>query len=233
VTDLVEGKGKGLVILLHGQPGVGKTLTAETVALASGRPLLPVSIAEIGMQPDKAEENLVEIFADAGRWEAVLLLDEADVFLENRIDSADASRNALVSVLLRVLEYYEGIIVLTTNRINSLDVAVQSRIHLAIQYPDLTQDQKIKIFKTFLNQIDDADIKDRESIEDELPRICRKTSPINGRQIRNIVSSAQALAQAEEKKLAWHHLLTVYDNTIEFITSLRDITNERRNKSEV
>ena len=57
-----------------GPPGVGKTLTAETVALFCGRPLLPVSVAEIGMEPDKAEENLHDIFADAGRWEAVLLM---------------------------------------------------------------------------------------------------------------------------------------------------------------
>ena len=57
-----------------GPPGVGKTLTAETVALACERPLLPVSIADIGMDPSEAEQNLVDIFADAGRWEAVLLM---------------------------------------------------------------------------------------------------------------------------------------------------------------
>ena len=66
--------GSLLTHLAVGPPGVGKTLTAETVALASGRPLLPISVAEIGMQPDKAENNLVDIFADAGRWEAVLLM---------------------------------------------------------------------------------------------------------------------------------------------------------------
>lgn len=59
---------------MTGPPGVGKTLTAETVAIATGRPLLPISVAEIGIEPDKAEKNLVEIFADAGRWEAVLLM---------------------------------------------------------------------------------------------------------------------------------------------------------------
>ena len=59
---------------MTGPPGVGKTLTAETVALATGKPLLPISVAEISIEPDKAEKNLVEIFADAGRWEAVLLM---------------------------------------------------------------------------------------------------------------------------------------------------------------
>lgn len=67
VTDIIEGKGQGLVILLHGPRGVEKTLTAETVALATGKPLLPISVAEISIEPNKAEKNLVEIFADAGR----------------------------------------------------------------------------------------------------------------------------------------------------------------------
>ena len=49
------------------------------------------------------------------RWEAVLLLDEADVFLEAR-STHDLERNKLVSIFLRVLEYYEGILFLTTNR---------------------------------------------------------------------------------------------------------------------
>jgi SpoVK/Ycf46/Vps4 family AAA+-type ATPase len=73
-SDIVEGKGRGLVILLHGPPGVGKTLTAETLALATRKPLLSVSVAEIGAEPENAETNLDEIFTDATRWKAVLLM---------------------------------------------------------------------------------------------------------------------------------------------------------------
>jgi hypothetical protein len=105
--DIIEGKGQGLVILLHGPPGVGKTLTAETIALATGRPLLSVSVAEIGVAAKEAERNLTDFFVDAARWEAVLLMDEADVFVEERL-KGDLARNALVSVLLRCLEYYDG-----------------------------------------------------------------------------------------------------------------------------
>ena len=134
-------------------------------------------------------------------------------------------------MLLRVLEYYEGIIILTTNRINSLDIAVQSRIHLAIQYKDLNEEQKYKIFQTFLNQIPDRDIDDIYEIKKELKKLCRRAQ-INGRQIRNIVSSAQALARAEQKKLSWDHLQTVYETTVDFLDCLKDLTKERRNKSE-
>ncbi|KAF2121017.1 P-loop containing nucleoside triphosphate hydrolase protein [Lophiotrema nucula] len=129
--DVIEGKGQGLVILLHGLPGVGKTLTAETITLATGRSLLAVSVAEIGVEAHEAERKLTDIFGDAARWEAVLLMDEADVFVEVR-QKGELGRNALVAVLLRCLEYYEGIIILTTNRVRSLDAAMQSRIHLLI-----------------------------------------------------------------------------------------------------
>ena len=105
--DVIEGKGQGPVILLHGAPGVGKTLTAETIASATGRPLLIVSVAEIGVDYQQAERNLTDIFTDAARWEAVLLLDEADAFVKQRAKQ-DLERNVLMSVMLRCLEYFDG-----------------------------------------------------------------------------------------------------------------------------
>jgi hypothetical protein len=83
--DVIEGKGQRLVILLHSPPVVGKTLTAETIALATGRPLLTISVAETGVDHQQAEKDLTDIFADAARWEAVLLLHEAGVFVEQRV----------------------------------------------------------------------------------------------------------------------------------------------------
>ena len=80
------------MILLHGPPGVGKTLTAETIALTTGRPLMTVSVAEIGVTAQEAEKSLTPVFADAARWEAVLLMDEADVFVEERT-KGDLQRN--------------------------------------------------------------------------------------------------------------------------------------------
>jgi len=72
--DWIEGKGRGLVILLHGPPGVGKTSTAESVAQATGKPLFSVSVSDIGLKPDEVENKLAKIFNLAARWEAVLLL---------------------------------------------------------------------------------------------------------------------------------------------------------------
>ena len=79
-----------------GPPGVGKTLTAECIADLYERPLYSVTSGDIGTDPRFIEEELHKIFTYAANWNAVLLLDEADVFLAER-NLEDLSRNALVS----------------------------------------------------------------------------------------------------------------------------------------
>lgn len=236
VFDIIEGKGQGLIIMLYGPPGVGKTLTAETIALATGRPLLTVTVAEIGTKPYEAEQNLTDVFLDASRWQAVLLMDEADVFVEERI-KGDLDRNALVSVLLRCLEYYNGIVVLTTNRVTALDSAVQSRINLAIQYRDLTVDQRLAIYENRIKAIPNDDLDDllKGDIKKYLKTTSMggKTNKANGRQIRNIVSGALALAKQEGSKLTPSHLSRVDDATATFIDKMADTTNKQRAKNEV
>lgn len=96
IDDLIAGKGAGLVTLLHGPPGTGKTLTAECVAESFGKPLYHVTCGEIGTCADEFEDRLEEIFDDAVTWGAILVLDEADVFLQER-DYENLERNALVS----------------------------------------------------------------------------------------------------------------------------------------
>lgn len=53
--DIIEGKGQGLLILLHGAPGTGKTLTAESIAEAQERPLYRVTCGDIGTEPKEVE----------------------------------------------------------------------------------------------------------------------------------------------------------------------------------
>ncbi|KAH0565033.1 hypothetical protein GP486_001572 [Trichoglossum hirsutum] len=77
-VDLVRGKGNGLIILLHGRPGVGKTSTAECVAVHTKRPLFPITCGDIGDNAEKVEENLEKTFQLAHKWGCVLLLDEAE-----------------------------------------------------------------------------------------------------------------------------------------------------------
>lgn len=131
--DLIQGKGRGLVVLLHGVPGVGKTATAEAVAMENQKPLFVITCGDLGLTPSEVESSLKNVFRLAHLWDCVLLLDEADVFLSQR-SKDDMKRNALVSVFLRVLEYYNGLLFLTTNRVGTIDEAFKSRIHLSLYY---------------------------------------------------------------------------------------------------
>ena len=206
-ADLVRGKGKGLLILLHGAPGVGKTSTAETVADAFGRLLLPITCGDLGLTATNVEKELSEKFHLAELWDCVLLLDEADVFLARRTNT-DIKRNSLVSVFLRVLEHFTGVLFLTTNRVGAFDEAFKSRIHVSLYYPPLDAERTWSIWKTNLQRLMEKKQRRNESIlfnEDEIYAYARrhyfKTFPRganwNGRQIRNAFQTASALAEFE------------------------------------
>lgn len=83
-------------MLLHGPPGSGKTSTAETIAAYTNRPLYAITCGDLGTTPNEVESHLNGHMERAGKWGCVLLLDEADVFLEKR-SWHDMQRNALVS----------------------------------------------------------------------------------------------------------------------------------------
>lgn len=199
--DLIRGKGKGLIILLHGVPGVGKTSTAESVASYTGRPLFPITCGDIGQTASDVERNLESIFHLARKWGCVLLLDEADVFLAKREKGGDGiDRNALVSVFLRTLEYYSGILFLTTNRIGSFDEAFKSRIHISLYYAPLSDSQTFDVWAMNLNRLSKSkrDIYvDRSEIEAFARSHWKDGKRWNGRQIRNAFQTAVALAEYE------------------------------------
>lgn len=123
--DIVKGKGRGLIGLLSGKPGCGKTLTAEAVAEVTHKPLYSISAGELGTTADVVERRLLRALELAHMWDAVMLLDEAEVFLQQRTVS-DLQRNALVAIFLRNLEYYQGIMILTTNMAEQCDMALES-----------------------------------------------------------------------------------------------------------
>ena len=116
--DVIQGKGRGVIMLLRGPPGVGKTLTAESVAEVMKVPLYVLSAGDLGTSASRVEDSLKDILNMVPRWGAVLLIDEADVFMEAR-DSTDLERNELVSIFLRLLEYYE--VCITTHVFNEPD----------------------------------------------------------------------------------------------------------------
>ncbi|KAH7010301.1 P-loop containing nucleoside triphosphate hydrolase protein [Ilyonectria destructans] len=204
MDDIIAGKGNGLIVLLHGSPGTGKTLTAESVAEIAAKPLYRVTCGDIGTETSDVEKYLETVMYLGKIWDCVLLLDEADVFLEERT-MADLQRNSLVSIFLRVLEYHEGILILTSNRVGTFDEAFQSRIQVAIHYDNLTKRSRKQIWRNFLDMIEEADedanISEFERRLDELA-----AEEMNGRQIRNALLTARQLAKHRKETLDWEHL---------------------------
>lgn len=213
--DFIEGKGRGLVAILHGPPGVGKTLTAESVAHVSRRPLYVVSSGELGIDARELECNLSRILELASAWKAVVLLDEADVFLEKR-SHHDLARNALVSIFLRLLEYYQGILFLTTNRVRTFDEAFQSRIHVALKYDELEAGARKSVWRNFLKQIPNAELD-----EESLTRLAGHV--LNGREIKNAIGTAKTLADADGVGLDVERLEVVLKIQQEFEMEMKDV----------
>ncbi|KAK4464310.1 hypothetical protein QBC42DRAFT_344734 [Cladorrhinum samala] len=214
-VDIIRGKGKGLILLLHGAPGVGKTSTAEGVAELFKRPLLQITCGDLGTTALEVERALETNFALASRWGCILLLDEADVFLSARTKE-DFIRNGLVAAFLRVMEYYTGILFLTTNRVGDFDEAFTSRIHISLYYPELNQDKTTEVFKLNMDIIEERFRATKRKIKIDKVGIGSFASKHfvdhpharwNGRQVRNACQTALALAEFEAQGNSLHAIL--------------------------
>ncbi|CEL12015.1 hypothetical protein ASPCAL15108 [Aspergillus calidoustus] len=205
--DFIKGKGRGLNILFYGEPGVGKTFTIQAMAERSQRPLYSVSAGELIADhggPLQLEKALDQIFKIAKGTGSILLFDEADVFMEKRA-TYQGGQNKLVTIFLRGLESYEGVLFLTTNRVKEFDDAVISRIHLKIQYTKLTQDARRNIWESFLLVAGTP----------QGPAIL-ETSELE-HLIKNIWCVAQAIAVAENSQVTFKHLETAIKANDEFV----------------
>jgi hypothetical protein len=145
-----------------------------------------VSAGELGTDPRTLEAELQKILDIAHAWGAVLLLDEADVFLEKRTIQ-DIHRNALVSIFLRLLEYFQGILFLTTNRVETFDDAFQSRIHIALRYGELSTKAKKSVFKMFIERVRVLEgVATMPFNEEDYNALARHS--LNGRQVCSFLS---------------------------------------------
>lgn len=229
--DVIEGKGKGIIILLSGPPGVGKTLTAESVAEQMKVPLYIMAAGDLGLDPRSVETKLQDVMSMCSRWGAILLLDEADIFLEER-SLHELERNKLVSIFLRVLEYYEGIMFLTTNRVQTFDAAFQSRIHISLEYPELDKPARKAIWRDFLERHNLAQANARSKPAVPLPGSV-KSQPTKKRIASSLMSdtNGETNDQVEERNDTFnkvdqelHQRLTAPHNiSSDEITKLSDL----------
>jgi SpoVK/Ycf46/Vps4 family AAA+-type ATPase len=214
-TDIIAGKGEGTIFLLHGPPGCGKTLTAEAVAELLHKPLYCVSMGELGTTPETLEDRLMEVLELCAGWGALALIDEADMLLEARTSSSDIVRNAMVCVMLRLLEYHQGILFLTTNRVNALDAAFQSRVSCALRYDALDEPSRHAIWRDLLSRA-------RDNVGPEVDPAMLATHKLNGRQIKNVLQLAEALSRHEGTTIQQRHLDATLEMTAAFVAEVAE-----------
>lgn len=150
MDDIVAGKSGGTTVLCAGPAGVGKTLTAEVYSEIIKRPLYRVHSGQLGLNVAEMEKVLKDTLIRAQRWGAVMLIDEADVYIKRRNDNL--ASNAVVGVFLRVLEYFNGLLFLTTNRVDDIDEAIISRCIAMIKYHAPNANDRRKIWHVMTTQ---------------------------------------------------------------------------------
>ncbi|KAJ3850524.1 P-loop containing nucleoside triphosphate hydrolase protein [Lentinula lateritia] len=219
--DFIKGKGQGLVINLFGPPGVGKTFSAEATSEHVKQPLYLIGAGDLGTTAANLDLALERVFEVATAWKAIVLIDEADVFLEQR-SLHDLERNAMVAVFLRHVEYYRGILFLTTNRVKAFDEAFLSRIHVALHFHELPFESKIQVWTAFI-----ARAGATAAVTPEQLRLLAMRN-VNGRQIKNAARTAQSLAVGRGEPLSFKHFLSTLDAMDDFTAKFEAIRARNR-----
>lgn len=192
-SRVMREKSQSSIILSKGPPGTGKTLTAEVYAEEIQRPLYEVPGKELGVNPEEIEDNLGRILQRAVRLRMPILINEADVFIQER--GNDINQNAVVSVFLRLLEYHNGLVFLTSNREN-IDDAVSSRCIAEITYdlPGPTERRKLweVQLREFNVELSDSDVK----------KLSKTFPSVAGRDIQNLIRLTSRVCKAHNEEFS-------------------------------
>ena len=233
--DSIASKGTGLVILLSGPPGTGKTLTAEAIAEDAKLPLYRILAGELGSHPSAIEAKLTEILDLALQWRCVVLLDEADTFINQR-NSLDRTANEIVSIFLRQLEYFRGIIFLTSNLPHKIDEAFRSRCRLHIPYPTLEPSSRREVWrinfrsKNLIPGEDDLNIMITET--EDASKVMLSTEDWNelidwklsGREIHNVVENVVLWCTSTSRDVSLGELEQTIQLTVPYARKESDLS---------
>jgi hypothetical protein len=192
----------GLVALLAGPPGVGKTMTAQVVAAELGIDLLRVNIAEtISKYIGETAKNLDLVLSQARDLDAVLLCDEADTLFGKRTDVHDARdrwANSDTNFLLQAIETFPGIALLATNRKDQIDEAFARRLRHVIELAAPDAAARFHLWRAYLVDVEpDLNIDD---LDDLVPRLAQNIE-LTGAEIKHAVMNAAFAAAREHHRI--------------------------------
>jgi SpoVK/Ycf46/Vps4 family AAA+-type ATPase len=134
-------------LAFYGIPGTGKSQLAEYIAGELDKPLLMRRASELlDKYVGESEKRIAEMFAEAEGEEAILLLDEADTFLRDRTQANHQWEVSQVNELLQRMERFPGIFIIATNLFSQLDTAALRRFTFKLEFKELTEEQRWKMF---------------------------------------------------------------------------------------
>ena len=233
----IDRQGKAVILNFFGEPGTGKTFTAECFAGSIKQPIIKLGIAELESKfMGETSKNIIEIFKTAKENNAVLFFDEADTLLGKRLSSVtqgiDNEVNAMRSTLLIELEKFDGVAIFATNFAKNYDEAFRSRIshHIYFDLPDL------EARKALWNKMLVNGIPLFESREEIIQFAAEQTEGFSGREIRTCLRLVlpKALLESEqqgsEPKLKITHLQTVIEQVKK---AKKEVANKSRTRSDI
>lgn len=133
-------------------------------------------------------------------------------------------------MFLRILEYYDGILILTSNRVGMFDEAFKSRIQVALYYENLNRSTRKKVWQNFLDMLEeDEENVNFDEIKYHLDDLAGRE--LNGRQIRNVLTTARQLAIFRDERLDWKHLeqaLAVSSDFNDYLKRMQGHSDDQR-----
>ena len=201
--------GKGLCLLFYGPSGTGKTMAAQVIAKELGLSLYRIDLSQIiSKYIGETQQNLNQIFEEAGKTNAILFFDEADALFSKRTEIKDATdkySNGETAFLLQKTEDYSGVSILASNLMYNLDEAFRRRIHYTIYFPLPDAKLRLKIWKNLLG-------KDVPLGKDVDFYFLAEKFELSPAQIKQVVLNAAFLSAAEEDAITMRYILKALKN---------------------
>lgn len=146
---------KNLFVNLYGTPGTGKTMAAHAIAHALQKQMICVNYADIESKyVGETSKNLTALFAYAKTQNVIIFFDEADALLSKRVTNmshaTDVSVNQTRSVLLTLLNDYDGMVLFATNFISNYDAAFMRRIQYHVKFELPNADLRRKLWRMYI-----------------------------------------------------------------------------------
>ena len=195
-------RGTGLVGLMAGPPGTGKTMAAQVIAAELELDLYRIDLAStVNKYIGETAKNLKRLFARAADMNAVLLFDEADALFSKRTevrDSHDRYANADTNYLLQLIEDYPGVALLATNKRQNIDEAFVRRVRYLMFFPRPDVAQRLAIWRQVVRELAGEDRE--QALTKELEQAAEKVEA-TGAQIKNATLAAMFLARRSARPL--------------------------------